>query len=313
MRASLLMMTILGVMCGAAGTLPVQAQDAAPSEKDYPVLEKLKGKSDNLTYDFLGKKFGLDAWLLSGPELMQVVYVLPEHKTALVGGTLVGQDGKEAGSALLQDFLKDRPERAEAIVKTVRSDILKEKAIAPVVSSDKSVPSASKTAASPSEVFWDRLAHVGTISFGSDPKAPLVYAVMDPTMAETAGLWHVLLPLAEKGHVNLVVVPLAVSTADSIMDIAIVLGDEDPQLAWKNLLTGKKPDVTSTPASHGVLRMQTTVELAQAMNLRELPLLVYRSAVGKEAGPVRMLRGVPKDWTHFLTDLGVGQNKKEIK
>lgn len=307
------------VLSGVMAVMPVAyAEQENASEikhtDDFPVLEKLRGGDDKLQYDYLGDKYGLDAWLLSGPELMQIIYVLPQDKTAIVGGTLVNPDGKEASSTLLQDFLKQNPLRAAEILQHVRDDqsqdvaaIPPEKNVAPQgknAAPEKSA--AQKATLSPAEKFWHELDTIGGISFGTNKDAPEIFAVLDPAQTDTQLVWSILNPLAEKGHLRLRVIPLAATTADSIMDVAYVLGGENPAQAWIDLLGGKKPDATGTPETHGVLRMKAIVELAQAMNLRQLPLLVYRTdAQQGKAGTVRIIRGTPKNWVSVFGEMGM--------
>lgn len=282
------------------------AKAKAPQATDYPVLQKLMGADKNLSYDYLGRIGGLEAWLVSGADLMQVVYVTPQDKMALVGATLVGADGKEAGSLLLQDFLKNQPERAARILENVRSEI-----VAGQKQQERAAAQENNTSAS--ERFWKRLSQVGIVTFGdkagtedtSASKTPEIYAIMDPAMPETLAIWHILSPLAEKNHLVLHIVPLAVSTAETIMDVAMILGSDSPQQSWRDLMDGEKAPDGTTPAGHGVLQMKATVDLAQELNLRQLPLLVYRSDNG---GVVRMIRGMPRDWAGFLSDAGVGQD-----
>lgn len=303
------------VALAVTGFVMVSSHGYAAEEKnatDYPVLAKLQGDDATLTYDYLGEKYGLDAWLLSGPELMQVIYVLPQDKTAIVGGTLVNPDGKEASSTLLQNFLKRNPERASEILQHVRGndgDAEQDKSEA-----TEKAPAQKSTAQSPSEKFWNNLSAIGGITFGDNKDAPEIFAVLDPAQPDTKLVWNILGPLAEKKHLRVHIVPLAATTADSIMDVAYVLGDKNPQQAWEDLLKGKKPDVTGSPESHGVLRMKAIVDLAQSMNLRQLPLLVYRvGAQQDKAGTVRIIRGTPKNWITLFREAGMADEAMPAK
>lgn len=291
-------------------------QDSVSAKKiaDYPVLEKLQSGDEKLFYDYLGDKYGLDAWLLSGPDLMQVIYVLPDEKAALVGGTMVNPDGTEASTTLLQEFLKQNPERATEILEYVRSSVAAREApqtSALDASGDKAAVDADKGAKqqSPSENFWRHLTAINGVAFGDNKEAPRIFAILDPAQPDTKIVWNVLAPLAEKGHLSLHVVPLAATSADSIMDVASILGDKNPQQAWRDLMDGQKPDGTQTPEAHGVLRMKSIVELAQSLNLRHLPLMVYRVGnQGEKSGAVRVVRGLPKDWVALFSEMGMGQD-----
>lgn len=289
-------------------TLPLASGYADDAKKlaDYPVLEKLRGTDAALAYDYLGKKYGLDAWLLSGPELMQIVYVLPESKSAIVGGTLVTADGKEASSELLQNFMQTNAERSAQILEAVHPKTADKDANKAAAQSTAKPAAKSGAVISPSEKFWQDLSVIGGVSFGENKESPEIFAVLDPAQTDTKMVWNLLAPLAEKGHLRVTIVPLAATSADSIMDVAYVLGASEPQQAWSELMKGVKPDAAETPETHGVLRMKAIVDMAQALNLRQLPLLVYRAADGqKHTGAVRVVRGAPKNWVALFTEMGL--------
>lgn len=302
-----MMLACMGMVVPVASVVA----DEARKISDYPVLEKLRGKDESLAYDYLGEKYGMDAWLLSGPELMQIVYVLPQDKSAIVGGTLVTEEGQEANSALLQRFMKANPERAAEILQEVRKEAGGD--AANIVQNGQEVSGDHAQEKTPakmtrSEKFWHDLSAIGAVPFGTDAHAPEIFAVLDPVQTDTKLVWNVLMPLAEKGYLRLNIVPLAASSADSIMDVAYILGSDDPAQSWTDLMNGDKPDMSGTPETHGVLRMKSIVDMAQALNLRQLPLLVYRSAGAQEnSGAVRIIRGTPKDWVALFRDIGMAE------
>lgn len=281
---------------------PQQAMQKAMLEPDvdqYPVLGKLRGKEKGLSYDYLGKRHGIDAWLLSGPEIMQVVYTIPGQKIAIVGGVLVGPDAEDASAVLTRDFMKDHPQRAQEIMASVRSAEV-----------TRQVDDAARAKMSPSERLWADLAGTGRITYAGKAGTPEIYALLDPAKPETREVWSTLSPLAKDKAVTLHIVPLAVTERDSILAIANALGDADPAKFWENLVEGRPVKPAETVSARGMLKMKATIELAQRLKLRQLPMLVYR-VPGNEGtqGPVRILRGSPKDWDKFLKELGVLSDK----
>jgi hypothetical protein len=259
-----------------------------PDPDSVPVLQKVKGSRKELAYDYLGNRFGVDAWLLSGPNVMQIVYTTKTNPSAMIGGALVGPDGKEVGSDMIKQFMVKYPERAQEILALVRTQ---------VTSGQVDKPAAA--ANSPSEILWQKLQQGGKITFGTNKDAPVLFAVLDPVAPATMDVWKHLGPIAKDNKIILNILPLGLTTADSIMEIATTLGDQDPQGAWEKLMNGQASVKTGTPDSTGVLGMKANVDLAQSLNLRNLPLIVYRDKDGK----IRIIQGVPKDWDGFTKEL----------
>lgn len=278
-----------------------QAQVAEPDPAHFPVLEKLKGPAKNLSYDYLGKRMGFDAWLLSGPGVMQIVYTSEHTKGAMLGGALLDEKGDEVSSGLTKNFMQQYPKRAEEILITVRQPV--PAAAKPPVKelTEKTDPAAAQKPAgpSPSEVLWSRLAQGGKVTFGpNDDSVPTLYAFLDPAESNTKEIWKNLGGAAKAGKITLHILPLGLTTADSIMEIATILGMKDPAKAWEEHMDGKS-HIKETPDTSGVLGMKANVDVAQALNLRKLPFMVYRNGTGK----VRILRGVPKNWDDFIKDM----------
>jgi hypothetical protein len=286
-----------------------------PNPDSIPVLKKIKGAKEDLTYDYLGKKLGMDAWLLSGPDVMQIVYTHKDLDGAMLGGVLIGPDAKEVSSTLTKEFMARYPKRAQEIIVAVRSHQAKVAADAknsPVyaakntaaVTDEKPADAAPAGAAnSPSEKLWARLQSTGQITFGNNESTPVIYAILDPAQKETKVVWAALGPLAKDNKVTLHVVPLGLTTADSIMEIATVLGSKDPSASWEKVMKGDTVIGETPPDTSGVLGMKNNVDLAQSLSLRQLPFMVYREAGGK----IRILRGVPKQWDEFLKEINVSK------
>lgn len=316
LKTLLALIVLLGVPAGKAMAQSETANDtaeAAPVTSDtaipdpalepdtalFPVLETLRGGDKNLSYDYLGERLGLHAWLLSGPELMQIVYTRQDMAGAMLGGALIGADGKEISSELTRHFLENYPERAQEILLTVRHNA--ENKSGDAASGDAATADTGKTSpvSSPSERLWQRLHQSGKIAFGATSGAPVVFAILDPVQKESAMFWAKIKPLLDQKTVTLYVLPLGVTNADSLLEIAAVLGADDTAQAWEKLMTGQSVVPKGPTDTKGVLGMQANVELAQSLKLRDVPFLVYRG----ENGKVRLLSGLPKQWDDFLREI----------
>lgn len=296
------------VFAEKAAVKPVEKTDpveevAEPDPADFPVLEKLKGDKKNLSYDYLGHRFGIDAWLLSGPNVMQIVYIPPTSKGAILSGALVGEDGKEASSDLTKTFMTEYPERAQEILTTVnqKTETGPVKEVGTETAKPEEKPAVKTAPTTPSEILWQKMEQGGRISFNDDTSATELYAILDPSQPETKVLWTSLLPLIKDKKIKLHVLPLGLTTADSILEIASVLGSNDAQNAWLSLMKGTSSVTNPTPETNGVLGMKANVDLAQSIGLRELPFLVYRG----ENGKIRIVKGMPKDWKIFEKELSL--------
>jgi len=307
------------------------------------VLNTLRGNDKNLRYDYLGNRNNTDIWLLSGVGVMQIIYAMPNDH-AIIGGALVGPDGKELAIDLTRDFMQKSPERAKEILAVMRQT--QQRAQAELDKGDKlagnlgattrepttpdPAPDATQSAGntpdpaktgdgpaettaivtpsapeSPSEVIWRELGQTGYVSYGSETNVPVIYAILDPVQPESKTIWTQLAPLAKSNRITLHVVPLALTTGDSIMEIASVLGHKNPPAAWDDLMAGKSAIGGEPPNGDKILAIEATVKLAQRLQLRKLPVMVYRAPDGKNMGKIRMLRGVPKDWDKFISEFNL--------
>ncbi|MDB5478438.1 MAG: hypothetical protein JWM96_933 [Alphaproteobacteria bacterium] len=302
----------------------------APDPKKIGVLNKLVGDNKGYMYDYLGTSGGVQNWLLSGPDIMQVVFVLPSQDSAIVGGAMIGPDGKEVSSALTRDFLKTHPERAKDIVARVKppnaeaEDETTEQPAAGEPPEAEHVPEnpehavvtppdtgqppvappappESETKLSPAETLWRDLGKTGRVTFGSAPGAPEIYALMDLAKPQTKEIWEKLAPFASDNRLIFHAVPMA-STANAIMDVATVLGSNDPQKSWQRVMQGQPAaENNEAPDAKKAIAMKATIDLAKRLQLHQLPFIVYRSPGQK----IRILRGLPKDWPAFLNELNL--------
>ncbi len=267
----------------AAVAAPIPPIDPAK----FPVLAKIKEQSGDANYDYLGQGFGLDLWLISGPGVMQVIYTLPNNQGAIIGGSLIDAEGKELSGALQQEFIAKNPERAEAIISTVKSK--------------KDETPVAVAAETPSQKIWSLLEASGHIGFGAEDSVPVLYAVLDPFQQQSRDLWTKISPMAEQNKVLVNVLPLATSKVDHVAVIAQLLGEADKQSGWRKLVAGEKLEVPKLKEPQGVLLLKNNLELMQALQLRDVPLLFYKDAA---SGKVRIVKGMPKDWAAFEKELG---------
>jgi hypothetical protein len=275
-----------------AAAMPVAVAAPIPpiDPAKFPVLAKIKEQSGDANYDYLGQRFGLDLWLISGPGVMQIIYTLPNNQGAIIGGSLIDAEGKELSGTLQQEFIAKNPERAEAIITAVKSK-----------NDGPAAAEAQTASSSPTQKIWSLLEASGHVGFGKEGGVPVLYAVMDPFQQASRDLWSKIYPMAEQNKIRVNVIPLATSKVDDVNIIAQLLGEEEQQDSWRKLIAGEKLGAPKVKEPQGVLMLKNNLELMEALQSRDVPLLLYKDAA---SGKARIVKGMPKDWPAFEKELG---------
>ena len=286
-------------------TSAVVAASETPSEtpkaENVPVLMKIKeisGKDRKIEYDYMGKQYGADIWLVSGTHVIQMIEVLPSG-AAIIGGTFVSPEGQELGGALQKNFADTHHDRAQEILKQVRESL--DKAPKAAVESGKPAPAAAITGAE----VWNTMPKLGYVQYGSDDKAlPVVYMVMDPAEPASKDAFAKLDAFAEAKKLNLRVVPITLTSTDTIMVLSNILAGSDQPKALKDFINGKRPAASAhePPKPEGGLLLKNNADFVEVMKLDKLPSLFYRKS---DADPIRAVKGTPKDWPAILKELGL--------
>lgn len=282
------------------------ARVQAPQAEKIPVLKKIgemAGKKSDVEYDYLGKEFDADVWLISGDTLMEMVHVLPSG-AAIMGGTFVSPEGKELGSVLQKKFAAENPERAQQILTRVRASIEKNntqtgQSPAPQAETSQEFP---KDAAATAEMIWSHMDKLGLVRYGAEKDAPVVYLVLDPTQPDSIDAFKKLEPFAEAKKIDLRAVPISFSSEQVLMNVALILPHKEAPRLLKALMNGRSFASKEPPNPDGGLLLKNTADFVEAMRLNVLPSLFYRHS---PAEPIRAVKGPPKDWTPILKDLSI--------
>jgi len=284
---------------------------ATPNGEDVPVLKKigdLAGEKAHVEYDYLGTKYGADVWLLSGEKVMEMIQVLPSG-AAIMGGTFVSPEGEDVGQAIQKDFAAQNPARAQKILERVRASLNKDGAPPPPDQANEpatTAPAAEKSktpdAAATAEMIWSHMDKLGLVRYGAEKDAPIVYLVIDPTQEPSVEAFKKLEPFADAKKIDLRVVPITLTSEKALMDIAMILPDKTSPQELKDLMAGKHPLSKAPPNPDGGLLLKNTADFVEAMRLNTLPSLFYRPSA---TGPIRAVKGMPKDWDPILKELGI--------
>ena len=275
-----------------------QAAPIPPLDPEqFPILAKIKQNAKDVSYDYLGQRLGLDVWLISGPSVMQIVYTLPNNQGAIIGGSLVNADGQDIGGPMQQNFIQKNPERAEDMIAKV-SRASKEVEVAQVPSTPQTEHQNNF-----SKAVWTLLQQdaaenhpgVGKITFGDSKNTsiPSLYVLLDPYQEQSIAVWPKLLEKVEQGKVNLMVLPIAATNPNKLQEIAQSMIEQDPQNAWKTLITEQKLTTPVKEDRSGLFKLRANLALIQGIGLRQVPVFLYRF---KDTETVRIMTGIPKSW-----------------
>jgi hypothetical protein len=296
------MKRILCVILMCVVAFPALAQmkktEPPPNPDKIAVLKKIRAQGQNLDYVYLGRRFGMDAWVISGPGVMQVLYTAPGGLSAIVGGILVGPDGQEVSTAMQREFTQKNPARAQKMLEMARQ-----------VPTDAKKQAADAPLASKSDKIWDRLAGLGlvtAVAANVSKPVPIVYMVLDPQQPGSKTAWEKISGLADRGLVVAHAVPLATQSADRLLDIAYVLGSEKRRALWDALLAGTMSPPGETVDPKGAVAMNDNVTFARDLKIYTVPFFLYRvPGANGSWGPVRAVKGLPNDWGVILSDMGI--------
>lgn len=308
---------------GVPAAMPSAAQAPIPplDPEKFPVLAKIKERSKDVSYDYLGQRFGLDMWIISGPGVMQVVYTLPNNQGAIIGGSLIDPNGDELSTAMQQEFIEKNPARAEEIIASVQKgneeriatetpdqpaqQIENAAALPAPEVNTQSLAASEKAIVTPSQKIWNALQDVGQIAFGPEADVPVIYAVLDPAQQTSHEVWQYLkAQLVDQRRARVIAVPMAVAKPDMIAVLARLLTDREAPELWQKLITGQELPAAAGPSNpQGVLDLKNTLDLMKMMRVRAVPLLFYKKA---DSDTVRLVRGMPKNWNDLEKDAGIG-------
>jgi hypothetical protein len=281
MRMLLLALAVIGFTAFHIPTANAQ-QPAVPTMPDP--IQNLVNEGAQARY--LGKDYGLDAWLTIKNGQEQYFYVLPDQKAFLMG-VLFDEKGKLVTINQVQKLRESGDDILDSLTGT------------PALS-DRSTPSETDRFApkSPSEQLFADIEGSNWVPLGN-PDAPVVYSFIDPQCPHChAMVKDIRQDFLDSGKVQLRMIPVGFKD-ETRAQAAFLLAAPNPAARWYAHLQG---DETALPAKTEMNQQGVARNLAimQQWDLTVTPLLVYRSA----AGEVKIVRGKPKDMNAIARDLG---------
>ena len=272
----------------------VAKADEAPAHLSPDQIGTLKiFQSQNAKIDYLGRKFGLDGWLISKDTAVQVVYTTPDGQATVVG-LLYGPDGQVATG----DQLLKAKENGLALPTPAGVDPAGSMQ-AQIVTPGTAAPAPQPGAVSPSERLWKAMESSTYLTFGSPAGAPL-YVFMDPRCHYCHDYFQTLsTTVLPQNAVQLRVVPVGILGPESEKEALGLMSSSDPRAAWEKIETGDHSGLPATVADGVQEKVDANKTLMGEWSLKGTPGSVYRGKDGK----VKLVYGLPSDIPAVIADV----------
>lgn len=234
---------------------------------------------------FLGRDYGLDAWITIKNGQEQYFYVLPD-KSAFLMGVLFDPKGKLVTVEQVQKLQAQGDSTLDQLAD----------GFAGVGAEAKKPP--AKEFETTSERLFNDIESSNWLPLGQ-PGAPVAYAFIDPQCPHCHEfISNLRKEYLEKGKIQLRIIPIGF-TPETIAQSAYLLAAPNPQERWYKHMDGDK---TALPAKSEINQqgVQRNLAIMQSWKFDVTPLIVYR---GKDQ-TVKIIKGEPKDIPGVVADLG---------
>lgn len=232
---------------------------------------------------YLGKDYGLDAWITVKNGQEQYFYVLPDKSAFLMGLMFDG-----SGKLVTVQQVKRLQQQGDTLLDTLTED----------ATSTKIDPGKDPEFKSPSEQLFYDVENSNWIPLG-DQGAPVAYAFIDPQCPHCHEFIKELRnDYIGKGKIQLRMVPVGFKD-ETRAQAAFLLATPDPAERWYKHLDG---DPNALPAKSEISDqgVQRNLAVMQSWQFSVTPMIVYRA----KDNTVKLVRGRPKDLEAFINDLG---------
>ncbi len=272
-------------------TASIALFSAAPSfaQEDNTLLPKLPDPIQQLVNEgaqirFLGKDYGLEAWIAIKNGQEQYFYVMPN------GSFLTGLLFDEKGSAVTIDQVKRLREQGDSKF----LDMLTSDKPENVTKADIDKRYEFKT---PSEQLFFDIENSNWVPIGQ-AGAPLLYSFIDPQCPHCHETMKDLRPYIESGKMQVRMIPVAFKDVTKAQ-AAFLMATPGPEDVWWEHLDGN-PNALPAKMEINTQGVERNLAIMQSWKLNVTPLIIYRGIDEK----VKIIRGKPKDIEALIGDLG---------
>lgn len=280
-RQTFITMTAFATL-GFGANIALAQSDAPLPELPKPI-ENLVNEGAQIRY--LGRDYGMDAWITVKGGREQYFYVLPDKKAFLMG-VMFDETGKLVTAEQVSRLQKDGDDML---------DILASDQSAAIAEASDEEEFEFK---SPSEQLYYDIENSNWIPMGAQG-APIMYAFIDPQCPHChAMLEDLKIDYINDGRVQLRIIPIGFRE-ETRAQSAFLLAAPDPQERLYNYIEG---DDSALPARSEINQqgVQRNLALMQSWKFDVTPMVIYRS----KAGDIKIVRGRPQNIPALVNDLG---------
>lgn len=234
---------------------------------------------------FLGKDYGLEAWIAIKNGQEQYFYVMPS-----TGAFLTGLLFDEKGNAVtIEQVQRLRQQGDSKFLDVLTAD-------KPATTSKKEVDERYEFK-TPSEQLYYDIENSNWVPIGQ-AGTPVFYSFIDPQCPHCHEMMKTMRPYIESGKVQVRMLPVGFKDVTKAQ-AAFLMATPGPEDVWWAHVDGNP---NALPAKMEINRQGVERNLAvmQSWKLNVTPLIIYR---GKDQ-KVKIIRGKPKDIEALISDLG---------
>lgn len=283
-RQTFMTMTTLATLATLVfGADAVLAQSDEPLPELPEPIENLVSEGAQIRY--LGRDYGVDAWITVKGGREQYFYVLPDKKAFLMGVMF-----DESGKLVTAEQVGRLQQSGDDMLDILADD----QSTAMAQASDKE----EFEFKSPSEQLFYDIENSNWIPIGAQG-APIMYAFIDPQCPHChAMLEDLKTDYIDDGRVQLRIIPIGFRE-ETRAQSAFLLAAPNPQDRLFQYIDG---DDSALPARSEINQqgVQRNLALMQSWKFDVTPMVIYRS----KAGDVKIVRGRPQDIPALVSDLG---------
>jgi hypothetical protein len=302
---------LFAAMPASAQTAPLQLllfnQNTPPPDiNSMPVLTGFTKAGAKLFY--MGERSGLFGWFIVKDGQVQMIYVTPDKKTALIGGMFTS-DGDNVTGQQITTLTETNKEVADLVTAPAKQqdDVMKAgaapggfAAIPGGVPVKPEVKGALPTVSlSPGERLLQDMQAAASAQLGKNDSAE-IFIVITPSCPYCKATWRELRDAVMSNKVQVRLVPIANAPGSEDMRVAAqLLKASNPLEAWDKYVNGDKNALAGEADNIRLQAVSMNNLLIDKWNIQSTPYLVYRAKDGR----VKIVQGKPERMPAVLSDL----------
>ncbi len=304
--------SILSQINPSGGTAPsdlFNRKATPPDIASIPVLNNMTKVGAKLHY--IGERSGIHGWFIIKDGQIQVVYLSPDKRSAIMGAMFTDNGENVTGPQV--ESLSTADKSVEALVaESARQEgavmmaglapggsANVQGAKAPAASTGKNdAPTTLAFPLPPGErLLNDMQAAAGVVLGKSD--APLLFMMVDPNCPHCKSTWRELRESVTSGKLQIKLVPIGYLRPDSPKISAQLLRAADPLSAWDKYAEGDASELAGEPDPTFLQAIRNNQLMSEKWHISGTPYLVYRA----KGGSIKIVQGKPDRMPAVLSDL----------